>query len=66
MFKSFTNETKNTYEFKSHKSYTLNQSSVTRQPFSSGSTDDTLAKYYHFARINFYLSGSDYSANNPL
>ena len=66
MFKSFTNETKNTYEFKSHKSYTLNQSSVTRQPFSSGSTDDALAKYYHFARINFYLSGSDYSANNPL
>ena len=66
MLKSFTNETKNTYEFKSHKSYTLNQSSVTRQPFSSGSTDDALAKYYHFARINFYLSGSDYTVMNPL
>ena len=66
MYKYFTNEQQNTYEFKSHKSYTLNQSSVTRQPFSSGSTDDTLAKYYHFARINLYLSGSDYTVNNSL
>ena len=66
MFKSFINDQINTYEFKSHKSYTLNQSNVIRHPFSSGSTDDTLAKYYHFARINFYLSGSDYTVNNPL
>ena len=66
MFKSFINDQINTYEFKSHKSYTLNQSNVIRQPFSSGSTDDTLAKYYHFARINFYLSASEYTVNNPL
>ena len=51
MFKSFTNETKNTYEFKSHKSYTLNQSEVERQAFISGSTDETLSKYYHFMYV---------------
>ena len=66
MFKHFNYEQNNTYEFIANKTYTLNQSSVIRQPFSSGSTDDTLAKYYHFARINFYLSGSDYTVNNPL
>ena len=64
MFKSFTNETKNTYEFKSHKSYTLNQSEVNRQPFSSGSDDTTLSNYHKFARINFYLSGSDLAAED--
>jgi len=66
MYKYFTNEQQNTYEFDAHKSYTLNQSEVKRQAFSSGSIDDTLSKYYHFARINFYLSGSDYTVNNPL
>ena len=66
MFKSFTNETKNTYEFKSHKSYTLNQSSVTRHQFLSGSNHSTSASYYQFARINLYLSGSDYTVKNPL
>ena len=66
MFKSFINDQINTYEFKSHKSYTLNQSSVIRQPFSSGSSDSTLSNYYKFARINLYLSGSDYTVNNPL
>ena len=66
MYKYFTNEQQNTYEFNAHKSYTLNQSEVERQAFISGSTDETLSKYYHFARINFYLSGSDYTVNNPL
>ena len=66
MFKYFTNEQINTYEFQSHKSYSLNQSSVTRYQFVSGSPDSTAATYYKFARINLYLSGSDYAANNPL
>ena len=66
MFKSFTNETKNTYEFKSHKSYTLNQSNVIRHQFLSASNHSTSASYYQFARINLYLSGSDYTVNNPL
>ena len=66
MFKSFINDQINIYEFKSHKSYTPNQSTVTRQHFSSGSTDTTLLNYYKFARINLYLSGSDYTVNNPL
>ena len=66
MFKSFTNETKNTYEFKSHKSYTLNQSNVVRHQFLSASNHSTSASYYQFARINLYLSGSDYTVNNPL
>ena len=66
MYKYFTNEQQNTYEFNAHKSYTLTQSEVERHAFSSGSTDDTLSKYYHFARINFYLSGSDIAQSNPL
>ena len=66
MYKRFANEQQNTYEFNAHKSYTLNQSEVERQAFISGSTDETLSKYYHFARINFYLSGSDYTVCNPL
>ena len=66
MFKSFTNETKNIYEFKSHKSYTLNQSEVTRHQFLSASNHSTSASYYQFARINLYLSGSDFTVNNPL
>ena len=66
MYKYFTNEQQNTYEFNAHKSYTLTQSEVERHAFSSGSTDEALSKYYHFARINFYLSGSDYTSNNPL
>ena len=66
MFKYFTNEQINTYEFQSHKSYSLNQSSVTRYQFVSGSPDSTASKYYKFARVNLYLSASDYTANNPL
>ena len=66
MFKSFSNETKNTYEFKSHKRYTLNQSEVERHQFLSASNHSTSASYYQFARINLYLSGSDFTVNNPL
>jgi|TARA_R100000008_G_scaffold79063_1_gene60488 hypothetical protein len=66
MFKSFTNETQNVYEFKSHKTHKLNQSNILRHHFSSGSSDSTLSDYYKFARINFYLSGSDYTTKNPL
>ena len=61
MFKNLTDENKNIYEFVSNKTYNLNQSSVTRYNFVSGSTDTTLSKNYNFARINLYLSGSDYT-----
>ena len=66
MYKYFTNEQQNTYEFNAHKSYTLNQSSVIRHQFLSASNHSTSASYYQFARINLYLSGSDYTVNNPL
>ena len=66
MFKSFINDQINIYEFKSHKSYTLNQSNVIRHQFLSASNHSTSASYYQFARINLYLSGSDYTVNNPL
>ena len=66
MFKSFINNQINIYEFKSHKSYTLNQSNVIRHQFLSASNHSTSASYYQFARINLYLSGSDYTVNNPL
>ncbi len=61
MFKKFTEENINIYDFVSNKNYNLDQSTITRYPFISGSTDDTLSRNYNFARINFYLSGSDYS-----
>tara|TARA_B100001564_G_scaffold22_1_gene20 strand:- start:50 stop:883 length:834 start_codon:yes stop_codon:yes gene_type:complete len=61
MFKKFIEENVNLYEFVSNKTYNLNQSSVTRYAFISGSSDETLSKNYNFARINLYLSGSDYS-----
>ncbi len=61
MFKQFSEENINVYEFVSNKTYNLDQSSVTRYPFISGSSDVTLSKNYNFARINLYLSGSDYS-----
>ena len=64
MFKKFIEENINVYEFVSNKTYNLDQSSVTRYPFISGSTDDTLSRNYNFARINFYLSGSDYSQDS--
>ena len=66
MYKYFTNEQQNTYEFNAHKSYTLNQYNLTRHQFLSASNHSISASYYHFARINFYLSGSDYTVHNPL
>jgi len=64
MFKNLTDENRNIYDFVSNKTYNLNQSSVTRYAFISGSSDDTLSTNYNFARINLYLSGSDYSKHN--
>ena len=66
MFKSFNSEQINTYEFKTHKNYSLNQSNTIRHQFLSASNHSTSASYYQFARINLYLSGSDYTVNNPL
>ena len=65
MFKHFNDEQKNIYEFRAHKTYTLNQSNLTRYHFLSASNNSTSASYYHFARINFYLSGSDLVGSNP-
>jgi len=64
MFKNLTDENRNIYDFVSNKTYNLNQSSVTRYEFLSASLNTTSASYYDFARINFYLSGSDYSDDN--
>ena len=64
MFKHFNDEQKNIYEFRAHKTYTLNQSDLTRYQFLSASNNSTSASYYHFARINFYLSGSDLASSN--
>lgn len=61
MLKQFTEDNVNLYEFVSNKTYNKNQSSVTRYNFVSGSLDETLTKNYQFARINLYLSGSEYS-----
>ena len=58
MYKQFTTENKNTYEYTAHKSFTLSQDGVTRHQFLSDSSNDTSKSYYDFARINFYLSGS--------
>ena len=64
MFKNLTDENRNIYDFVSNKTYNLNQSSLTRYAFISGSSDPTLSKNYNFARINLYLSGSDYTLGN--
>ena len=64
MFKNLTDENRNIYDFVSNKTYNLDQSQVTRYNFVSGSTDATLSKNYNFARINLYLSGSDYTNSN--
>ena len=64
MFKNLTDENRNIYDFVSNKTYTLDQSQVTRYNFISGSKDTTLSRNYNFARINFYLSGSDYTNSN--
>ena len=65
MFKNFTTEYQNVYEFTAHKTYKLSQSDLTRYQFLSASNNSTSASYYHFARINFYLSGSDLVGSNP-
>ena len=64
MFKKFNEENVNLYDFVSNKTYNKNQSQITRYNFVSGSSDETLSKNYNFARINLYLSGSDYSQTN--
>ena len=61
MLKQFTEDNVNLYEFVSNKTYNKNQSSLTRYNFVSGSLDETLTRNYQFARINLYLSGSEYS-----
>ena len=66
MYKYFTEETKNNYEFKSHRLYELDQDDLSRHQFLSESNQSTSASYYNFARINFYLSGSDIAQSNPL
>ena len=58
MFKKFTSENQNTYEYKAHKSFTLSQANVTRHQFLNNSSNEVSKSYYDFARINFYLSGS--------
>ena len=58
MFKQFTPENQNTYEYKAHKSFTLSQADVTRHRFIKDSSNEVSKSYYDFARINFYLSGS--------
>ena len=58
MFKQFTPENQNTYEYKAHKSFTLSQADVTRHQFLSASSNEVSKSYYDFARVNFYLSGS--------
>ena len=58
MFKQFTSENQNTYEYKAHKSFTLSQADVTRHQFLNNSSNEVSKSYYDFARINFYLSGS--------
>jgi len=64
MFKQFTPENQNTYEYKAHKSFTLSQADVTRHQFLSASTNEIAKKYYDFSRINFYFSGSHINETN--
>ena len=59
MFKQFNEENQNLYEFIANKNYVKNQSNLTRLHFISASSHTLSASYYHFARINFYLSGSE-------
>ena len=58
MFKQFTQENQNTYQYKAHKSFTLTQDNLTRHQFLNNSSNEISKSYYDFARINFYLSGS--------
>ena len=65
MYKQFNEENQNIYEFTANKNYVKNQSNLTRFNFISASSHTLSASYYHFARINFYLSGSDLSQSEP-
>ena len=65
MFKQFNEENQNLYEFIANKNYVKNQSNLTRLHFISASSHTLSASYYHFARINFYLSGSDLAQSEP-
>ena len=58
MFKKFTPENQNTYQYKAHKNFTLTQADLTRHEFIKDSTNEVSKSYYDFARINFYTSGS--------
>jgi len=58
MFKQFTSENQNTYQYRAHKSFTLTQDDVTRHQFLNNSSNAVSKSYYDFSRINFYLSGS--------
>ena len=58
MFKKFTPENQNTYQYKAHKNFTLSQADLTRHEFIKDSTNEVSKSYYDFARINFYTSGS--------
>ena len=66
MFKHFEQGQINTYDFKAHKTQSLSQADVTRHQFLSASNQSIPSSYYHFARTNFYLSGSDVAQSNPL
>jgi len=58
MFKKFTPENQNTYQYKAHKNFTLTQADLTRHEFIKDSTNEVSKSYYDFARINFYASSS--------
>ena len=62
MFKKFTPENQNTYQYKANKTFTLTQADLTRHEFIKDSTNEVSKSYYDFARINFYLSGSQSEA----
>ena len=58
MFKEFTTDNQNTYEYQSNKTFDLTQADLTRHQFLSGSAHPVSKSYYNFSRINFYFSGS--------
>jgi phage-related tail fiber protein len=66
MFKHFNDGQINTYSFRVHKTHSLSNSELTEHQFLSASNISDSASYYHFARTNFYLSGSDIAQSNPL
>ena len=67
MFKHFNEGQVNSYSFRVHKTHSLSNSDLTRHQFLSASAEPSnlSSSYYHFARINFYLSGSEVGVENP-